>query len=148
MSGRRRATCSVIQCMVMRIWRRYARCLTAMLLSVFVFYSLLCLSPNVWEIEPTLDNRWGDFALPATTSIGVERWVFRHRVDASGQTGLNEHWFNPEWDDSDWPLVHATFGPHGLWTGPLEPERLPAPLGTADEWDTSQSAAGQWREAV
>jgi hypothetical protein len=74
--------------------------------------------------------------------------VFRHRVDASGQTGLNEHWFNPEWDDSDWPLVHATFGPHGLWTGPLEPERLPAPLGTADEWDTSQSADGQWREAV
>jgi hypothetical protein len=36
--------------------------------------------PDVWEvdIEPTLDNRWGDFALPATTSIGVERWVFRH----------------------------------------------------------------------
>src|SRR5437764_15291550 len=81
MSGRRRATCSVIQCMVMRIWRRYARCLTAMLLSVFVFYSLLCLSPNVWEIEPTLDNRWGDFALPTTTSIGVERWVFRHMVE-------------------------------------------------------------------
>jgi hypothetical protein len=107
--------------------------------------------PEVWavDIEPTLDNRWGDFALPATTTfIGVERWVFRHRVDASGQTGLNEHWFNPEWDDSDWPLVHATFGPHGLWTGPVEPERLPAPLGIADEWDTSRSAAGQWREAI
>jgi hypothetical protein len=106
--------------------------------------------PEVWEadIEPTLDNRWGDFALPATTSIGVERWVFRHMVDASGQAGLKEHWFNPEWADSDWPLVHATFGPHGLWTGPSEPERLPAPLGTADEWGAWQNAAGQWREAI
>ncbi len=107
--------------------------------------------PDVWEvnIEPTLDNRWGDFALPATTtSLGVERWVFRHMVDASGQTGLNEHWFNPEWDDSNWPLVHATFGPHGLWTGPIEPEQLPAPLGTGDEWSTSQNAAGKWQEAI
>ncbi len=107
--------------------------------------------PEVWEvdIEPTLDNRWGDFALPATTtSIGVERWVFRHMVDTSGQAGLKEHWFNPAWDDSDCPLVHATFGPHGLWTGPIEPERLPAPLGIGDEWGTWQSAAGEWREAI
>ena len=106
--------------------------------------------PEVWEvnIEPTLDNRWGDFALPATTSIGVERWVFHHMVDASGQAGLNAQWFNPEWDDSDWPLVHATFGPHGLWTGPIAPERLPAPLGTADEWGDWQNAAGEWREAI
>ncbi len=106
--------------------------------------------PDVWEvdIEPTLDTRWGDFALSATTSIGVERWEFRHKLDASGQAGLGEHWFSPAWDDSDWPLVHATFGPHGLWTGPCEPEQLPAPLDTAEEWGTSQSAAGQWREAV
>jgi hypothetical protein len=106
--------------------------------------------PDVWEvnIEPTLDNRWGDFALPATTSMGVERWEFRHMVDASNRAGLNEQWFNPACDDSDWPLVHATFGPHGLWTGPIEPERLPAPLDTADEWNSWQNAAGEWREAI
>ncbi len=107
--------------------------------------------PEIWKvaISPTLDNRWGDFALPATTtSIGVERWVFRHMVDASGQAGLKEQWFNPQWDDSNWPLVHATFGPHGLWTGPIEPERLPAPLGTGDEWGIWRNAAGEWREAI
>ena len=107
--------------------------------------------PDVWEVAilPTLDNRWGDFALPATTtSIVVERWVFRHMVDASGQTGLKEQWFNPEWDDSDWPLVHATFGPHGLWTGPIEPKRLPAPLVAGDEWGSWQNAIGEWREAI
>jgi hypothetical protein len=106
--------------------------------------------PDVWQVnvEPTLDNRWGDFALPATTSIAVERWAFRHRVEASGHTGLGEHWFTPEWDDSDWPLVHATFGPHGLWTGPIELDQLPAPPDTADEWDDRQKRAEGWREAT
>ncbi|MFL5588316.1 MAG: hypothetical protein ACJ8DI_11760 [Ktedonobacteraceae bacterium] len=107
--------------------------------------------PDTWKVDiaPTLDNRWGDFALPAiTSSIGVERWEFRHMVDASGQAGLKEHWFNPDWDDSNWPLVHATFGPHGIWTGPIEPERLPAPLGTEDEWGSWRNSVGEWREAI
>ncbi len=107
--------------------------------------------PDTWRvaISPTLDNRWGDFALPATTTpIGIERWAFRHRVDSSGQAGLDGQWFDPKLDDTDWPLVHATFGPHGLWTGPVDPERLPAPLGTVDEWGAWQNAVGEWREAI
>ena len=107
--------------------------------------------PDTWRVAfaPTLDNRWGDFALPAnTTPIGIERWAFRHRVDSSGHAGLDGQWFDPELDDTEWPFIHATFGPHGLWTGPVDPERLPAPLATVDEWGAWQNAAGEWQEAI
>ncbi|GAB2635620.1 hypothetical protein [Kribbella swartbergensis] len=62
-----------------------------------------------WDFEliPTLDNSWGDFAWPASTSRDavVERWALEHRVEGS----------------DDWRPAHATFGPHGLIDGrPVE----------------------------
>ncbi|MFI6829234.1 hypothetical protein ACIBG5_19225 [Kribbella sp. NPDC050241] len=67
-----------------------------------------------WDVAliPTLDNRWGDFAWPASPSSGsvVEWWALEHRVEGS----------------DDWRPAHATFGPHGLIDGrPIEySERL------------------------
>ncbi|MBA8954970.1 glycosyl hydrolase [Actinomadura namibiensis] len=59
-----------------------------------------------WDMElvPTLDNTWGDFARPAGAMASVERRRLWHRVE----------------DDpaGDWTPVHATFGPHGLRSGP------------------------------
>ncbi|URN06091.1 hypothetical protein LUW74_24115 [Actinomadura madurae] len=61
---------------------------------------------STWDMElvPTLDNTWGDFARPAGEIAPVERWQLWHRAD----------------DDpsGEWAPVHATFGPHGLWSGP------------------------------
>ncbi|GAA3934959.1 hypothetical protein GCM10023085_15450 [Actinomadura viridis] len=57
-----------------------------------------------WEMEPvpTLDNSWGDFARPAGAPVPLERWALRHRAG--------------DGDDGAWDTVHATFGPHGLWS--------------------------------
>ncbi|MFI0452135.1 glycosyl hydrolase [Actinomadura sp. 6N118] len=56
-----------------------------------------------WDMEPvpTLDNAWGDFGRPAGDMASLERWRLSHQVDGG-----------------DWTPVHATFGPHGLWSGP------------------------------
>ncbi|KAB2352470.1 glycosyl hydrolase [Actinomadura rudentiformis] len=58
---------------------------------------------STWDMElvPTLDNTWGDFAHPAGDMASLERWQLWHQVDGG-----------------EWTPVHATFGPHGLWSGP------------------------------
>ncbi|MEU6040731.1 glycosyl hydrolase [Actinomadura sp. NPDC047616] len=57
---------------------------------------------STWEMElvPTLDNTWGDFARPPGEPVALERWELHHRVE----------------DDAGWTTVHATFGPHGVWS--------------------------------
>jgi hypothetical protein len=57
---------------------------------------------TTWEMDlvPTLDNAWGDFARPSGEPVPVERWGLRHRLKEKGR----------------WTDVHATFGPHGIWT--------------------------------
>jgi hypothetical protein len=102
------------------------------------------------DLEPTLDNRWGDFAFPAGQApIPLERWAVRHRVDSTGTTSLDEGWRRPEYDDAHWPVAHATYGPHGYWSGPATLDRLPEPLASPDSWHTWQVEGGvEWREVV
>jgi hypothetical protein len=91
---------------------------------------------DVWtvELEPTLDNRWGDFARPAdAASAPVELRTFRHKAEEEGEDGVAAGWAGANLDDSDWDTVHATFGPHGLWKGPASPETLPPPAQSAEE---------------
>ncbi len=62
-----------------------------------------------WEVElaPTLDNRWGDLALPAHPGPPlVQCWEVEHRVerDDGGEDG--------------WRPAYASFGPHGEQRGP------------------------------
>ncbi|GAA2073958.1 glycosylhydrolase-like jelly roll fold domain-containing protein [Actinomadura alba] len=68
------------------------------------------------ELVPTLDNTWGDFALPAGRSPVLERWALRHLVESDGVDGLREGWAAPGHDETGWRSVHATFGPHGDWS--------------------------------
>ena len=49
------------------------------------------------EVEPTLDDRWGDLDAPRAT---VETWAVEH------------------YDGGAWVPAHATFAPRGAWTGP------------------------------
>jgi len=102
---------------------------------------------EVWsvELEPTLDNRWGDFTLPAGEEpVPVLRREFRHRAE-NGEDGRAEGWHQASLDDSGWARVHATFGPRGLWIGPGAPDTLPVPADGAEE--ASGDTAG-WKEAV
>jgi hypothetical protein len=117
-----------------------------------------------WQVtvEPTLDNRWGDFALPASLPpFPVECWAMRHTIAAPGQDNAPGAWADPDLDDAHGPLAHATFGPHGLWTGPAEPRALPQPARSVSAWQASLAARGsglppaindpdgkEWREAV
>jgi hypothetical protein len=90
---------------------------------------------DVWtvELEPTIDNRWGDFARPVDgASLPVERWEVRHRAE-DADDGLSVGWERPELDDSGWSGAHATFGPRGLWAGPAAPEKLPDPARGIEE---------------
>ncbi|MEN6609154.1 MAG: glycosylhydrolase-like jelly roll fold domain-containing protein, partial [Bryobacteraceae bacterium] len=73
---------------------------------------------GAWEFElkPTLDNRWGDYRLPASnTFIGVEARRFRYAEANASQTG----WANPSLDDSAWETVAESYGPHFWKLGPF-----------------------------
>lgn len=68
---------------------------------------------GVWECElvPTMDNRWGDFRLPASDkAIGAEARQFRY----SAEEGAGEGWREKTFDDSRWRMVTCSFGPR-LW---------------------------------
>ncbi len=91
---------------------------------------------DVWivELEPTLDNRWGDFARPIEAAPPpVERWEFRHRAEEAGEDGRILGWSLTDFDDSEWRTAHATFGPHGLQTRPAAPDALPSPAQSPEE---------------
>lgn len=94
------------------------------------------------HLEPTLDNRWGDFTLPTSAEpLPVERWQFKHRTEAPGND--SSEWSRPDYDDSDWVTAQATFGPRGLWKGPSYPDDLPV---AASDPRTGEATEG-WREA-
>jgi len=68
------------------------------------------------ELKPTMDNRWGDFRLPAMEKmIGAEARIFRYAEEKSARPGYQAR----EFDDSRWPRVTHGFGLK-LWKlGPL-----------------------------
>jgi hypothetical protein len=72
------------------------------------------------EIEPTLEDEWGDLAAPPA-GWPVEAWEL-------------------EWDDDGaWVPAHATFGARARWAGPAVPGELPGP---------GEEPEGAWSEAV
>lgn len=63
-----------------------------------------------WSVEllPTLNNKWGDFRLPASDEyIGAEARIFRS-APAVGETG---NWTSPAFDDSAWNESIYGYGP-------------------------------------
>ncbi len=72
-----------------------------------------------FELKPTMDNRYGDFRLPATDKlIGPEARIFRHAVE----TGDAVAWRDPKFNDSRWERVTYGFGPQFWLLGPIPPE--------------------------
>ena len=84
-----------------------------------------------FELQPTMENRFGDFRLPATDRlIGPEARIFRHSVE----TGETVAWQNPDFDDSLWEQVTYDFGPQFALLGPIaddvDPEAVDSQLAT------------------
>lgn len=73
------------------------------------------------ELEPKLDNRWGDFRLPvAERMIGAEARRFAH----AEETAPNPGWEKADLDDSSWKTVACSFGTRFWKLGPM-PETTP-----------------------
>ena len=69
-----------------------------------------------FELKPTMDNRFGDFRLPATnTLLGAEARRFRY----ADETITNPGWQTAAFNDSAWPTVTCSFGPYFWKLGPL-----------------------------
>lgn len=92
--------------------------------------------PWEFELKPTMDNRWGDFRLPATSKmIGAEARRFLYREES--ERGCS--WQLPELDESEWRDTGASFGARFWKLGPLpenaDASQLDAQLGALESVD-------------
>lgn len=107
------------------------------------------LTLNRWESElaPTIDNRYGDLALPAHPGAPpVQTWRFRHRAEKPGEDGLAENW-PVNLLKEEGPEVEATFGTFGWWTGPAGPADWTGPLSALAQENDPLATAG-WKPAT
>jgi hypothetical protein len=82
------------------------------------------LLPQTWRsrLVPTVDNRHGDFTLPATMGpFPVQAWTLGYREDTAKIP-------SPDWTNSDWRDVAVTHGPRAWRFGPAATGDMPNPL--------------------
>jgi hypothetical protein len=76
-----------------------------------------------WEcdLQPTMDNRFGDFRWPPTdTIIGAEARRFRYAEETTdGSAFVGKIWQAAGFDDSKWPTTTCSFGLKFWKLGPL-----------------------------
>ena len=75
-----------------------------------------------WDsrLEPTMDNRWGDFRYPASEELlGAEARRFRY-MEEDGESGTESGWHTREFDSSHWQEVTFSYGPYWWSIGPFE----------------------------
>ena len=76
---------------------------------------------GAWDfrLEPTMNNRWGDFRYPAADrDIGAEVRRFRYREEGD-IPGEELGWHQATYDDGDWRQVTYTHGPYWSTLGPI-----------------------------
>jgi len=97
-----------------------------------------------FRLEPTMDDRWGDFRLPASDGfIPIEVREFRFAEEA-GTNGLAAGWHGAGFDDAEWGRVLYTYAPYWMTAGPFQtsgPEEFGKPL-------DPEIGAGDWRPVV
>ena len=77
--------------------------------------------PLSFQLEPTMDNRWGDFRHPPSDrKIGAEARRFRY-CDEQDLAGTVLGWHTAELRDSGWPEVTYSYGPYWRHLGPVTP---------------------------
>ena len=73
-----------------------------------------------FDLQPTMDNRFGDFRLPAHEGLlGADARRFRFAEEPVSDPAPS--WHVPDMDDSAWPLVTYSFGPRFWKLGPITP---------------------------
>ena len=83
------------------------------------------------EVHPVLDNRFGDFHLPAAPEVlGPQARRFRY----ADETTEEKAWIEPAFDDAAWPETTFSFGAQMECLGPLEAGRDPAELADSPDW--------------
>lgn len=91
-----------------------------------------------FELKPTMDNRWGDFRLPALDPvIGAEARAFRYAEELNPNPG----WQAADLDDSAWRRVESGFGQKFWRLGPLPADNrgdLDAQLAALDHIDPAR----------
>jgi hypothetical protein len=75
--------------------------------------------PWNFTVRPTLDNRFGDFHLPATNGLLAPA---ASRFKWAEETTPGVRWHEPVFDDSLWPETTYSFGPRFEVIGPLPPK--------------------------
>ena len=84
--------------------------------------------PFAFRLEPTMDNRWGDFRYPATrTHIGAEARRFRYAQE-NGPSGEGRGWHRADFDDAQWRDVIHSYGPYWWHLGAFASGAEPAAL--------------------
>lgn len=85
-------------------------------ISVLISDSLVLNHDWEFELVPTLDNKYGDYRLPAfNDKIGVEVWEMKF----SEENNRNIPWQQPDFDDSKWQAARISFGQQFWKLGPL-----------------------------
>lgn len=84
------------------------------------------------EVNPVLDNKWGDFEWPATAEkMGPE--VYRVRYSETAEKGWNKKGF----DDTKWQQSTVSYAGHFLCSGalaqPIDPQKLTQST-VAEKW--------------
>ena len=75
--------------------------------------------PFACRLEPTCDNADGSFAWPPSDGpIPIEVRSVRFHEEGEGDDPAQ--WAQPDFDDSTWQTVIASFGPRAEWAGPLK----------------------------
>jgi hypothetical protein len=91
-----------------------------------------------------MDNRYGDFRLPATDKlIGAEARRFRHAIEPGDAAA----WRTAGFDDSGWEEVTHGFGPQFWLLGPLPAEAPEAALAQLARMDHKHRSRPSRREA-
>lgn len=97
---------------------------------------------NNWEFElkPTLDNKYGDYRLPAFDGkLGVEVW----KMKFADETTPNTEFQNPDFNDSNWTSSSVSYGPQFWKLGPVpataDSSAIDAKLSSLVQVDINQS---------
>ncbi len=92
-----------------------------------------------FELKPTLDNKYGDYRLPAFEGkLGAEVWQMKYELETSMVVNAQD----PNLDDHNWSVCDVSYGPQFFKLGPLsstsDSTLIEAKLSAFDKVDFSQ----------
>ena len=92
-----------------------------------------------FELKPTLDNKYGDYRIPAFEGkLGAEVWQMKYALETSSAINMQD----PKFDDHNWPVCDVSYGPQFFRLGPLPSNAdsavFDAHLASMDHVDVSQ----------